>query len=93
MKKSENAILNRYLNSDKYGLDWCYDHCSRYKYIAESRIKDEMERAGGTGYKIISFSPMMFTCGYIVKRKEKQFLIYHTRTKKIEIEMNGAMAY
>lgn len=66
---------------------------SVYKEAAEQDILLEMVNSGGHDYRIISHSGFVFTCGYLVELEEGQALIYHTKTRREVILIDGAYQY
>ena len=66
---------------------------SVYKEAAEQDILLEMVNSGGHDYRIISHNGFMFTCGYLVELEEGEALIYHTKTRREVILLDGAYHY
>jgi len=62
---------------------------SEAKEAAEMQILLEMVDAEGHDYRIISHSGFVFTCGYLVELEEGTALIYHTKTRREVILIDG----
>lgn len=89
MKTSTNKeaynIWKRYINSKVFGVHNAYTSCSYHKEDAENNIIREMVDNNGYCYRIISYNGFMFTCGYMKDTENGQVLVYHTKTKRVEI--------
>ena len=55
---------------------------SQAKENAERAILQEMCENGGTGYRILSHSGFVFTCGYLRTVDDVQVLTVHTKSNK-----------
>ena len=79
MKQAEQlkALYGIYLNAPNKTVLDCYDRPSSRKIKIEQNIVNYMNTQGGSGYKVLSYNIMQFTCAYIIK--EKNQLIYLTR--------------
>lgn len=88
MTKEQKGILKRYLMADKKDLLECYTTYSNKKAQAQNAILKEMfEAPKGRGYKIISYNGWMFTCGYLYTIDYVDHLVYHTPTRRVDIEI------
>lgn len=90
MKTSTNKeaynIWKRYKNSRIHSVNNAYKtRPSIYKENAEKEIIQEMHEKDGFCYRIISSNGFMFTCGYIMNTEKGSILVYHTKTKRVEI--------
>jgi len=84
--KEARGIYRRYLDSNERSVFECYrTRPSIYKEQAENSIIAEMNDLDGYGYKVISHSGFVFTCGYLVRIEDKEVLVYHTKTRREEI--------
>lgn len=98
MRTSRNAeadrIFKAYQNSTTDSVMKAYrTRPSVYKQDAEQDILLEMVNSGGHDYRIISHSGFVFTCGYMVDTEEGQILVYHTKTRREEILIDGNYHY
>ena len=82
--KKEEKILERYYDSDIYGLDYAYERASVYKYRAERAILDEMNEKGGFGYRILGYNSCTFSCGYIYEENGQKHFVYHTKDNRLD---------
>lgn len=76
-----NYVYNSYKRSNMYGLYDLYKTYSVFKARAEKEIKEEMEKIGGWGYKVLCGNCNKFSCAYLVHNKDDNnnlYLIYHT---------------
>ena len=90
MKTSTNKeayrIWKHYENSSIYSVNNAYKtRPSIYKENAENDIIREMVDNDGYCYRIISSNGFMFTCGYMMNTEKGNILVYHTKTKRVEI--------
>lgn len=90
MKTSTNKeayrIWKHYENSRIYSVNNAYKtRPSIYKERAENDIIREMVDNNGYCYRIISSNGFMFTCGYMMNTENGTVLVYHTKTKRVEI--------
>jgi len=54
---------------------------------AYNRLREEMERVGGYGFKVFNATSHSWCCAYEVLIDEKPYLIYYTRDNKYVIEL------
>lgn len=94
MKTSTNKeayrIWKYYENSRIYSVNDAYKTgCSNYKIQAENDIKQEMQEKEGYCYKIISSNGFMFTCGYMINTDAGTILVYHSKSRRLEILLDS----
>jgi hypothetical protein len=95
MTEQNQQIIKNYNKSYKTNLLQCYTKPSEKKFKAEQKIIDEMAKLGGYGYKIISYNIYNFSCAYMYNKIDTETseiiptLVYHTRTKRHEINLLG----
>lgn len=90
MKTSTNKeayrIWKHYENSHIHAIRDAYKtKCSDAKQFSEIAIMSEMNINDGYCYRIISANGFMFTCGYMMNTEKGTILVYHTKTKRVEI--------
>lgn len=95
MTKQQEQIINAYKRTDKRSIYECYKKPSNYKLNAEQTIKNEMVDYNGFGYRVLTYNINKFTCAYKYSKVNKytgevfETLVYHTPTKRLEINLLG----
>lgn len=64
--KRGSSFVESYNRSNNYSLRDCYGRYSWNKEKAENDCRRWMIEGNGSGFKIISFNTMQFTCGWRV---------------------------
>ena len=83
MNKRDCKFLMKYLRSYYYSIYDCYTKPSKNMILAYEETRNYMESIGGKSYRILSYNPSTFTCGFMVK--DYLYIITKNNLYKIKV--------
>lgn len=83
MNKRDLRFIKEYRNSYNYSIYDCYSKPSENKVLAYEETRNYMESIGGKSYRILSYNPSTFTCGFMVQ--DYLYIITKNNLYKIKV--------
>lgn len=93
LTKKQEALLERYNDSNLTTLHECYGSWSWAKEHAYNDCVARMEALNGYGFKIISYNTSVFTIGFRYQKDGKEFFHYETDRTILDFEIGEGDAY